>query len=107
MRLKSLEKSVSEMIEELFPKVLKEKKYGGVLYQLPGADDSFCGVFAYKNHVSLEFGEGYRLSDPGNILQGKGKYRRHLKFTDIDEAKRPVVKKFLKEAAKLSRNPFG
>jgi|SRR5579871_3270143 len=76
--------------------------YGGVLYYLDGY--SFCGIFSYKAHVSLEFGEGHRLQDPKRRLEGSGKYRRHLKFKQFDDvkAKQPAI--YIKQAIALLVN---
>ena len=65
------------------PATQEEVKYGGILF---GGSASFCGVFVYGAHVTLEFGNGAELPDPGGELLGNGKGRRHLKFTTEDEA---------------------
>jgi hypothetical protein len=51
----------------------------------------FCGIFSYKKHVSIEFSQGFLMKDPHNFLEGRGKYRRHLKIKTRDE----IVKKNL------------
>ena len=56
--------------------------YGGIIFSL--ADD-FGGIFVYKNHVSFEFSYGYKLDDPSKLLEGNGKYRRHLKIKSIED----------------------
>lgn len=68
----------------LAPGISEQVKYGGLLF---GHPQPFCGLFAYRQHVSLEFGQGARLNDEAGLLQGKGKQRRHLKLqqqADID-----------------------
>ena len=52
------------------PAITEEVKYGGILFASYAA---FCGVFAYQNHVTLEFSEGNTLADPFGVLAGKGK----------------------------------
>lgn len=47
-------------------------------------------MFAYKEHVSVEFGYGAKIDDPFGHLEGKGKGRRYLKFRimqDIQDKK--------------------
>jgi len=51
-------------------------------------------AFAYVNifaaHVNVGFFQGTELPDPGGLLQGTGKYMRHVKLrpgVDIDDAK--------------------
>lgn len=72
--------------------------YGGVLYYL---EDSFCGIFSYKSHVSLEFSEGYRLQDPERRLEGSGKFRRHLKFKQLADVKTKQPATYIKQAITL------
>lgn len=78
----------------------EEIKYGGLLYSI---DKPYTGIFVYTNHVTLEFSEGAKLTDPKKILQGSGKYRRNLKFEKADEIKKGVVREFLQQARKLSQ----
>lgn len=75
--------------------------YGGVLYYLK---DSFCGIFSYKAHVSLEFSEGYRMQDPQWRLEGSGKFRRHLKFKHLADVKAKQPAAYIKQAIALLAN---
>ena len=102
MSVPKTEKALKAFIRELFPKIEEEKKYGGILYNAKGYEH-FCGVFSYKAHVSIEFSFGYQLKDPKGLLLGSGKYRRNLKFKNEDEIPFPDLKKFLKEAHKISK----
>lgn len=65
-------------------------------------DSDFGGIFVYKKHVSFEFSLGVRMDDPDNVLEGIGKFRRHVKFrcpTDIDDKN---IAFFVKQALQLS-----
>ncbi|MBD9651180.1 DUF1801 domain-containing protein [Ensifer sp. ENS09] len=67
------------------PAVTEEVKYGGILFS---SAESFCGVFSYAHHVTLEFSRGAALPDPHAALEGSGKLRRHIRLlspADIDE----------------------
>ncbi|MGT2666259.1 DUF1801 domain-containing protein [Streptococcus rifensis] len=66
--------SVRERILQLVDTVDKEVKYGGILFAAP---EPFCGIFVYKQHVSVEFSHGAEIVDPYGLLEGKS--RRHLK----------------------------
>lgn len=59
------------------PQITEEVKYGGILF---ASRTGFCGVFAYKNHVTIEFSEGHTLPDPHGVLAGQGKIRRHIRI---------------------------
>ena len=101
MSVSKTEKALKSFIKELFPKIEEEKKYGGVLYKAKSGD-TFCGIFSYKNHVSLEFSFGSQLKDTKKLLLGSGKYRRHLKFKCENDISFPILKSYLNEARKQS-----
>ncbi|MDY8135661.1 DUF1801 domain-containing protein [Aquimarina sp. 2201CG5-10] len=78
---KILEK-LRKIVFETYPEVKERMMYGGILFSL---SEDFGGVFVYKNHVSFEFSNGYKFEDPQSMLEGSGKFRRHLKFQEFDE----------------------
>ena len=102
MSLDKAEKELKSIIKKLFPNIEEEPKYGGSLYNAKGYD-SFCGVFKYTKHVTIEFTFGYQLTDPKKLLQGTGKYRRNIKFEKEEDIPVSDLKKILKEAHKLSK----
>ena len=70
--------ALRQLFFDHFPGGAERVMYGGILFSVDGED--LAGIFSYNHHVSLEFGLGNTFSDPGQLLEGKGKYRRHLKF---------------------------
>ncbi|MGJ7543924.1 DUF1801 domain-containing protein [Variovorax sp. LT1R16] len=81
--------AVRTLIGKLVEPLSEEVKYGGILFS---SGEQFGGVFAYRDHVSVEFSMGAAIIDPFAHLEGGGKLRRHLKLTspaDI-ESKRLV-----------------
>lgn len=77
-----LVQAVRQLVLGLGKEVTEEVKYGGILFS---GSQAFCGVFAYTNHISLEFGDGANLPDAYGFLEGKGKQRRHIKLQTLDE----------------------
>jgi len=52
-------------------------------------DAAFAYVNAFKSHVNVGFFRGAELSDPDNLLEGSGKFMRHVKLRpghSIDDA---------------------
>jgi hypothetical protein len=52
------------------------------------ADAPFAYVAVFKNHVNVGFFHGASLPDPARLLEGTGKYMRHVKIkpnVDVDE----------------------
>ncbi len=70
--------SLREIAFNIFPKIKERMMYGGILLTL---NEDVGGIFVYTNHVSFEFSNGFEFDDPGHFLEGKGKFRRHLKFS--------------------------
>ena len=83
-----LDKSISEEI-----------KYGGILF---AGGKAFCGIFSYAKHISLEFSEGASLPDKHKVLEGEGKFRRHIKLLSIDDIAAKHVRDYLALAFKAS-----
>ncbi len=90
------------LIMQVVPEAAFVAKYGGTMVEaIPGEMKSqFCGVFAYKNHVSLEFTNGCDLKDSDKILEGSGKFRRHIKFAKLSDIEGKQSESFLRQAAK-------
>ncbi len=52
------------------------------------ADAAFAYVNAFKAHVNVGFFRGAEFTDPAGLLEGSGKYMRHVKLKpdgDIDD----------------------
>jgi len=72
---------LSEMREILFnvyPNSNEKIMYGGIIFFLN--NEMFSGLMVNKGHITMEFSKGFLMDDPNNLLEGKGKYRRHLKI---------------------------
>jgi hypothetical protein len=51
------------------------------------ADAAFAYVNAFKDHVNVGFFRGAEIADPDRLLEGTGKYMRHVKLRpdrDVD-----------------------
>jgi hypothetical protein len=49
------------------------------------ADAAFAYVNAFKAHVNVGFFRGAEIADPDGLLQGTGKFMRHVKLTPESE----------------------
>ena len=88
------------MIAEISPSVIRKPMYGGIVFQSDSQQPNrmVCGHFTYKQHVGLEFSNGYLLDDPHSVLEGKGQFRRHIKLHSIDDIKKKHVREYLERA---------
>lgn len=90
-----LVQSLRKLVLGLDASVSEEVKYGGILFS---AGKSFCGIFSYAKHVSLEFSEGASLPDEHKALEGEGKLRRHIKLAAAQDIAAKHVPAYLASA---------
>jgi len=62
-----------------------------------------CFYMVANNHVVFGFVRGAMLRDPERLLEGTGKYLRHVKLRSISDVRQPSVRRLLEEAAALNR----
>ena len=77
----------------------EEVKYGGILFAAPVP---FCGIFVYKQHVSVEFSHGAKIEDPYGFLGGQGKGRRHVKLHTLEDLEKKYLTDYLRLAKKVA-----
>jgi len=84
-----------EIVFNVNPKTNERIMYGGIMFSL---NDDFGGIFVRKNHISFEFGNGFTMNDPDKLLEGKGKFRRHLKIRSLSDIDDKKVEFFVKQS---------
>jgi hypothetical protein len=84
--------AVRTLVKKTFKSTSEEVKYGGILFS---SGVQFCGVFAYREHVSVEFGSGAKIEDEIGLLEGSGKGRRHLKLMTVADLKGKELAEYL------------
>jgi hypothetical protein len=74
-------------------------------WKIPSFDSNgtVCGFMTGNEHVTFIFLRGAALSDPEGLLEGTGKFVRHVKVRTVQDVKKPALKKLLVEAAKLNK----
>ncbi len=68
--------------------------YGGIMFSL---GDDFGGLFVRKKHISFEFVFGVNMEDPDGVLEGTGKFRRHLKLKSLKDIETKKVSYFVEQ----------
>lgn len=98
--MEAIAQAVKDLALSIAPAMTLEPKYGGdVMVPDPAQPKQFVGgVFAYKDHVSVEFSQGASLDDPAGHLEGKGKARRHLKLHSLGEIEGKDLALYLRQA---------
>ncbi|MGI9298777.1 MAG: DUF1801 domain-containing protein [Gammaproteobacteria bacterium] len=94
--------AIRKIIFDIAPNANEKNMYGGLVYELDAlASKKFCGIFAYANHVSVEFSRGAELADANNLLEGAGKFRRHLKIRGLAEIKAKQAENYIRQSFNL------
>lgn len=80
-------------------------KWGIPVYMVNGKN--VMGIGAFKSYVGIWFYQGVFLSDPKQVLlnaqEGKTKALRQWRFTSKEDINPSLVKKYIKEAIKLTK----
>lgn len=92
--------AVRILVKKLIKPVSEDVKYGGILFS---SGSHFGGVFAYKDHVSVEFGNGAAIDDTLGHLEGNGKLRRHIKLTSTADIKAKKLAVYLPLALRAAK----
>ena len=62
------------------------------------ADAAFAYVNAFKAHVNVGFFRGAELADPAGLLEGTGKYMRHVKLRPAGAIDATALTKLIESA---------
>ena len=87
------------LIYSLLPTATERVMYGGFMF---ATQTDLCGIFAYKKHVSVEFGRGCDLADAAGVLEGGGKFRRHIKLLSTSDVEAKSLAQYLVQAERLA-----
>lgn len=69
------------------------------------ASDSFVHIVIYKNHVNLGFNHGVALEDPHRLLNGTGKWIRHVRVAEARDLKLRGVRELVQAAVAGADRP--
>ena len=92
--------AVRALVQKTFETLSEEVKYGGILFT---SGVQFGGVFAYKAHVTVEFGNGAKIPDTFGFLEGVGKGRRHIKLLTVAQIKEKKLAEYLPLALQAAK----
>jgi hypothetical protein len=97
----ALVEAVRALVGKTVTPLSEEVKYGGIMF---ASDVPFCGVFAYKKHVSVEFVLGALIDDSLGHLEGDGKGRRHIKLHALNDIKEKSLAHYIPLALEAARH---
>ena len=67
--------------------------------------DAFIHIAVYARWVNLGFNHGAGFADPQKLLQGAGRWIRHIRITDPTDLEMPAVRAFVKTAVADAERP--
>ena len=92
--------AVRSLVAKTIQPLSEEVQYGGIIFS---SGVPFCGIFAYREHVSVEFGSGAKIHDEHGFLEGAGKGRRHIKLRGVGDIPGKKLARYLPLALQASR----
>lgn len=87
-----------ELILAEAPDAKEAIKWGQPCFSRKGL---FCYLQRAKNHVTLGFQKGARMSDPDGLLEGEGSAMRHVKFAPTDTLDESRLSALIREALRI------
>lgn len=88
--------AIRALFHQLNHQLSEEIKYGGLAFSVSNA--LVGGIYVYRQHISIEFSHGATFTDPDTLLEGGGKYRRHLKIRSLHDVETKQCVYFIKQA---------
>ena len=88
--------AIRAVFNKIGPEFREGIMYGGLVFFV--GKELISGIFPYKNHISIEFGNGVNFSDPDGFLEGKGQMRRHLKISDRNDIVAKKIDYYIRQA---------
>ena len=61
-------------------------------------DAGFAYVNAFKDHVNVGFFRGAEIADPGSLLEGTGRFMRHVKLRSEDRVDARALTRLIETA---------
>lgn len=93
--------AVRAIYREIEPTVEEKFIYGGIGFFLNGSH--FGGIYPHTEHLNIVFSRGSELSDSDKLLQGKGKFRRFVRATSVNDLAEQTVREFVAQSIVLEK----
>jgi hypothetical protein len=96
-----------ELVQEVAPEVHEAIKFNALCYYKPGhpygvIGGNMCMIGARDDCVHLSFIHGAFLPDPGGLLEGSGKAKRHIEIRSAADIRRAAFAKLIRAAVAYS-----
>lgn len=96
-RTRTILRALRKLVREQEPHLVETVKWGNGCWVGEGGPVAFAHV--KPDHVQFGFFSGAALNDPGGLLEGKGKFIRHVKVRASRTMDRDALTRLLRQAA--------
>jgi hypothetical protein len=91
--------ALREFVNRVQPRLTEAVKWGNGCWV--GKKKPVAYVYSAAGYVQFGFFMGSALKDPKELLEGEGKFVRHIKVRDASEIDEPAFAALLRQAARL------
>lgn len=99
---------IRSLVSEIAPDAVEQIHPKGTSYFHSGGGGpvsaGICQVILKTDVIQLAFIHGAFLSDPGRLLQGTPKYKKHVTISSFEEAPWDAIKELIIESSRF--NPY-
>ena len=92
-------RALRRFVKRVAPDLRESVKWGNGCW-LDGDDDPVSYVFSAEDHVQFGFFGGSALADPKGLLEGEGKYVRHVKLRKTADLDARALGALLRQASR-------
>lgn len=91
---KAICEKLREIILSVSPNITEDWKWNHPNYYCNGM---LCGIWAFKEHVTLVFFQGALINDTYSVLLSNPEnlHNRHIKFSDVSQINAEIIKEYL------------
>ena len=98
--VQSLARETRKLIHHVLPEVVEvawvRQKTIGFGTGIKKNSEHFCWFLPASKHLSVGFNYGAELPDPAQLLEGTGKFYRHVKIRSAEQLKDPALIELLR-----------
>jgi hypothetical protein len=98
-------RKVRALVKRSAPQLVESLKWGNACWVDGKAPIAY--VYCAPDHVQFGFMHGSALADPRGLLQGRGRFVRHVKLRRAADVAPRVLAAFLREAVACGHPAFG
>jgi hypothetical protein len=91
-------RALRKLVKKTAPKLVESVKWGNGVWL--GKDWPVIFIHAERDHLQFGFFGGSTLSDPKGLLQGNGKFVKHIKICANSDIDAPALSRLIREAVR-------